>query len=49
MASVDPAASAAIWRSVAAFASLVRYMLTPLEATTAGWPASKPVAASRCH
>ena len=46
MASVEPGASAAIWRSVAAFASFVRYMLTPVEATTAGWPASKPAVAS---
>ena len=44
MASVEPGASAATWRSVAAIASLVRYMLTPVEATTAGWPASKPAA-----
>ena len=36
MASVEPGASAATWRSVAAIASLVRYMLTPVEATTAG-------------
>ena len=49
MASVEPGASAATWRSVAAIASLVRYMLTPVEATTAGWPASKPAAASRSH
>ena len=49
MASIDPGASAAIWRSVAAIASLVRYMLTPVEATIAGWPESKPAAASRCH
>ena len=49
MASVEPGASAATWRSVAAIASLVRYMLTPVEATTAGRPASKPAAASRSH
>ena len=49
MASVDPGASAATWRSVAAIASLVRYMLTPVDATTAGWPASKPATANRCH
>ena len=36
MTSVDPAASAATWRNVAATASLVRYMLTPVEATSAG-------------
>ena len=44
-ATVDPAASDASSRSVAAFASLVRYMLTPVEATTAGRPASNPAAA----
>ena len=49
MASVDPGASAAICRSVAAIASLVRYMLTPVDATIAGCPASKPAAASRSH
>ena len=42
MANVDPGASAATCRSVAAFASLVRYMLTPVEATTAGLLSSKP-------
>ena len=36
MASVEPGASAATCRSVAAIASLVRYMLTPVDATTAG-------------
>src|SRR5256885_1030236 len=36
MASVDPGASAATWRRVAAIASWVRYMLTPVDATTAG-------------
>ena len=36
MASVEPGASAATWRSVARIASLVRYMLTPVDATTAG-------------
>ncbi len=49
MASVEPGASAATWRSVAVIASLVRYMLTPVEATTAGRFASKPAAASRSH
>ena len=44
MASVEPGASAASWRRVAAFASLVRYMLTPVEATTAGLSGSKPAA-----
>ena len=34
MASVEPGASAATRRSVAAIASLVRYMLTPVDATT---------------
>jgi len=38
MASVEPGASAATWRSVATIASLVRYMLTPVDATTAGCP-----------
>ncbi len=38
-ASVEPGASAATWRSVAAVASRLRYMMTPVEATTAGWPA----------
>src|SRR5258707_1247931 len=47
MASVEPGASAAVWRRVAAIASFVRYMLTPVEATIAGWPASKPSAVSR--
>ncbi len=42
MASVEPGASAATWRSVAAIASVVSYMLTPVDATTAGRPASKP-------
>ena len=49
MASVEPVASAAIWSSVATVASLVRYMATPVEATTAGWPASKPAVTSRSH
>jgi hypothetical protein len=49
MASVEPGASAAIWRSVAAIASLVRYKLTPVEATTAGRPVSKPAAISWFH
>jgi hypothetical protein len=44
MASEEPGASAATWRNVAAIASLVRYMLTPVEATTAGRLASKPAA-----
>ena len=38
MASVEPGANEAIWLNVAAFASFVRYMLTPVEATTAGSP-----------
>jgi hypothetical protein len=49
MASVEPEASAAIWRSVAEIASLVRYIATPVEAATARWPASKPKVASRSH
>ena len=49
VASVEPDASAATWRSIARVASLVRYMLTPLQATTAGLPASKPAAANRRH
>src|SRR5262249_47010303 len=50
MASVDPGASAATWRSMAAIASLVRYILTPVEATIAGWPARSrrpPTAATK--
>ena len=38
MTNVDPGAIAATWRNVAAIASLVRYMLTPVEATIAGRP-----------
>ena len=49
MANVDPGASAATSRSVAMIASRVRYMLTPVDVTTAGRPASKPAAASFCH
>jgi hypothetical protein len=49
MASVEPGASRAIWRKVAAVASLLRYMVTPVDATTAGWPGSKPAAASCSH
>src|SRR5467141_368444 len=45
MASVDPGANAATWRSVAAIASLVRYILTPVEATTAGCQPLPPVVA----
>ena len=36
IASVEPGASLATWRRVAAVASLVRYRVTPAEATTAG-------------
>ena len=46
MASVDPGASAATRRSVALFASLVRYMLTPVETTIAGLLSSKPAVMS---
>ncbi len=46
MAKVDPGARVATWRSVAAFASLVRYMLTPVEATIAGLLSSKPATTS---
>lgn len=49
MASVEPGANPAIWRSVAALASLVRYIVTPVETTTAGRPGSKPAAGSRPH
>ncbi|MFI1200036.1 hypothetical protein K2224_32075 (plasmid) [Streptomyces sp. BHT-5-2] len=45
MASVEPGASPAICRRVAAVASLVRYMLTPVETITAGRPAANPAAA----
>ena len=46
MTNVDPAASAATSRSMAMIASRVRYMLTPVDVTIAGRPASKPAAAS---
>lgn len=46
MANVEPGARAATSRSVAAFASLVRYMLTPVETTTAGLLSSKPAITS---
>jgi hypothetical protein len=49
MANVEPGARAAISRNVAAIASRVRYMVTPVEATTAGRPASKPAVTSRCR
>ena len=49
MASVEPGASEATPRSVAVIASLVRYMLTPVEATTAGLFASKSASSSRPH
>ena len=49
MASVEPGASPAIWRRVAAVASRLRYMVTPVETTTAGWSGSKPAAASWAH
>ena len=49
IASVEPGASAASCRSVAAVASLVRYMLTPVDATTAGRSASKPAADNPSH
>ena len=46
MASVEPGASPAIWRRVAAVVFLLRYMVTPVETMTAGRPGSKPLAAS---
>jgi len=49
MASVAPGAIAAPCRSVPATAQAVRYMLTPVDATTAGRLASKPAATGRCH
>ena len=49
MVSVEPGASDATWPSVAAIAFMVRYMLTPVDATTAGRSESKPDAASRSH
>jgi len=32
----------AIWRSMAATASLLKYMVTPVHVATAGWSLSKP-------
>jgi hypothetical protein len=49
IAKVEPGARAATWRNVAAIASVVRYMLTPVDATTAGRPESRPDAVSRSH
>src|SRR6202451_1751087 len=49
IATVDPGASAASRRSVAALASRVRYMLTPVEATTAGAAGEDPASASSSH
>jgi hypothetical protein len=47
IASVDPGASNATWRIVAAVAVFVRYMVTPAEATIAGCLASKPASLTR--
>jgi hypothetical protein len=44
IANVEPGASVATCFNVDATASLVRYMLTPVEATTAGRAESKPLA-----
>src|SRR5947207_782996 len=45
IASVVPGASVALWHSVSIVASLVRYMETPRDATTAGFVGSRPLAA----
>ena len=42
MANTEPEGRSAAWRKVAAVACSVRYIETPVEATTAGWWASKP-------
>ena len=44
MATVEPGARPASWRRVAAVAAFVRYMMMPVETTTAGRPGSKPAA-----
>ncbi len=49
MASMEPGENIATWRSVAVIAFLVRYEVTPVEATTAGRLASKPAAVSWSH
>lgn len=49
MTNVEPGARVAIWRGVRSIASLVRYMLTPVDTTTAGCAASKPAAARPAH
>jgi hypothetical protein len=49
IANVEPGASVATWRNVAMIASFVRYLLTPVDATTAGLRGSKPDAASLFH
>lgn len=49
IANVEPAVSDATWRNVAAIASVVEYMLTPVDAMTAGRPESKPDFINRCH
>ena len=46
IANTDPCASVATWRSVASVASRVRYMLTPVDETTAARDVSKPLAAN---
>jgi hypothetical protein len=47
IANVEPDASVATCRNVSAIASRVKYILTPVEATTAGRLVSKPAAANR--
>ncbi len=49
IARVEPGAKAATWRSVAAIVSVVRYMVTPVDATIAGWSPSKSAATSCSH
>lgn len=45
MTNVEPGARDVTWRNVAVVAPLVRYMLTPVETTSAGSRASKPASA----
>ncbi|SLJ82813.1 Uncharacterised protein [Mycobacteroides abscessus subsp. abscessus] len=49
MTKVEPGASRASCSSVAILAARLRYMVTPVEATRAGRPGSKPAARNRSH
>lgn len=49
VANVEPGATWAIWRRVAALASLLRWRVTPVETTTARRSGSKPAASSCSH